>query len=170
MDDVDLAILVGKSTSTIRRWKRKCGLSSSKSPIFETETKTKKKDDISIVPPKNWDNKRWFEDMYNNNQLSLRQIAAILGRSKNLVIARLDEYGIEKRTHNQATKSENDFCNEEWLKKYYENNLWPIEWCAQAASVSNETINDWLVKFGIKKRTRAESISAQARKKRDLDQ
>jgi len=148
LNNHDLAIIAGRSLTTIREWKRRCGLSVGKKPIAPYTVFKKK----LPTPPENWDCKEWFYDMYINKKYGVGIIAQSLQRSITLVKNRLKKYGIKLRTVAESKKSKNKYCNEIWLRKYYEELGWSAKKCSEAAGVCITTIYDWLVLFKIKKR------------------
>jgi len=164
LSNTELGVVAGRSPSTIRRWKRMCGLSSGNKPISEPQF-TKKQ--INEVVPIDWDSKEWFSDQYINKKHGVLKIARILGRSRTLVLSRLDRYGIDTRSQKDSTKSSNGCKTFAWLSKYYIENKWSIEQCAKSAGVVNETIKEWLIEFGMETRTTSEALIGRKRPKSD---
>jgi len=145
---LELATKAGVSPSTIRNWKRSCGLELGKSP-FDVSYKMSKKNVEKVDDPIIWDNKSWFEDQYRIKGRGIYLIARVIGRSTSLVKGRLDRYGIPLRSHSEAVKSKSPYCNKEWLELNYIELNKSLAKCAEEAGVSPYTICNWLAKFDI---------------------
>lgn len=174
----ELAMLVGKSPSTIRNWKRKCGIALKESP-FNTKRVYEKTNYGSVSDPLVWDTTEWFRQKYEVEGLGIPTIAKIIGKSVSLVANRLSKYSIETRTHADAVKSDNQFCNEEWLYEHYATREQYVEWCdqhtkapnaeggkslsltkcAELAQVVPYTIYNWLVRFKVPMRDISEAMT-----------
>lgn len=144
----ELAVLANRSTSTIREWKRKCGLSVGGKQLYPRVIFKK----LVPTPPDNWDNKEWFYDMYVNKKYGTGILAQILGLARSTIWKKLRKYNIKLRSNIDSKRSKNKYCNEEWLRKYYEEYGWSTGNCAEAAGVQSATIYDWLIRFKIKVR------------------
>jgi hypothetical protein len=156
----ELAIEFGKSPSTVRNWRRRCGLSG-KYP-FKTRPTNRKKNVTVVKDKSTWDNAEWFEQQYTVNGHGIAMIAKMIDRSPRLVVLRLKKYGIETRSHSQAVRSNNPCADGKWLLYHYgtrneyeketENpdseggKEWSLKRCAEAAGVVPATIYNWLVR------------------------
>lgn len=145
LSENDQAMIAGKSTHTIRRWKRICGLSKNKKPLYEKISYRKKLNRVN----EDWDNPEWFYKMYHENGYGIRQIAFMIDKAIRTVEKRLSKYNIKTRSHKDSTKSKNKFANKEWLQRHYVELKWSLDRCAIAACVTKATIVDWLVAFRI---------------------
>jgi hypothetical protein len=162
-------MLADKSTCTIVEWKRKCGA------IISSYKKPPK---VAKGPmPKNWDNKKWFEQTYE--KMGLRAIALLLrkGNDYKFVTRRLKKYGIRRKTSAERTMSQNPCFDEGWLYYYYADRKDYLKWCrkenvescrkggrrltltkcAEIAGVSCYTITNWLTSYKMKTRDLSES-------------
>lgn len=176
----ELAMVVGKSPSTIRNWKRKCGLELKKSPFPKGREYTRR--EVEVVSDQDlWDTKEWFNKQYTIEGNGIPTIAKMIGKSVSLVAARLKKYGIQTRKHSDAVKSNNQFCNEEWLYTHYTTRDQYVEWCtknakqtspdggqglslakcAKIAGVVPYTIYNWLVHFKIPMRDINEAMAGE---------
>lgn len=145
LSENEQAIMANRSTHTIRRWKRICGLSKNKKPLYQKISYRK----ILNKTSENWDNPEWFNKMYHENGHGIRQIAFMIDKAIRTVEKRFNKYKVKTRTHKDSTKSKNKFANEEWLQRHYVELKWSLEQCAQAACVTKATVVDWLVAFKI---------------------
>lgn len=145
LSESELAILADRSTYTIRRWKRLCGLSENKQPIYKPITYKKKLPEIIG----DWDNPEWFDTMYHKNNYGIHQIATMINKAIRTVEKRFKKYGIRTKSHKGSTKSKNPFCNRDWLHRHYIELRWSKQRCADAACVTRNTISNWLAHFKI---------------------
>jgi transposase len=139
----DLASMAGKSISTICRWKRRV---EGKRVYYRKDFKNER---LSEIDEAVWNCKSWFDKAYNEDELTVRQIAKKIGRSLTGTQNKLKKFGIERRSHEEAVKSNNKYCSEKWLNKHYHIEKLTILECADIAGVVPRTIMGWLVKFGI---------------------
>jgi predicted transcriptional regulator len=171
----ELAELVNRSSSTIRAWRYKCGLSNG-TPISGNRIRRKLP---SVTDPQIWDCKQWLYDMYHNHMYGIHSIAKIVNRSPSVISRRLRRYGISTRSHSESVESRHDCCSEQWLMEHYadrpsyeawctENNIEPEpdggrEWsllkCSEKAQVVPYTIYKWLLKFNIGTRDHYEALA-----------
>jgi hypothetical protein len=176
----ELAIVAGRSPSTIRNWKRKCGITLKESP-FPKGREYKKKDVVVIADKGTWDCKDWFQQKYVTEGLGIPTIARIIAKSVSLVAGRLKKYDISTRPHNEAVKSNNQSCDEAWLYFNYATRDQYVEWCTKnakqvdpeggkamslakcstIAGVVPYTIYNWLVRFKIPMRDINEAMSGE---------
>lgn len=176
----ELAIMAGRSPSTIRNWKRKCGISLKESP-FPKGREYSRRAIQSTTDQDIWDSRDWFVQKYEKEGLGIPTIARTIGRSVSLVAARLKRYSIPTRPHNEAVKSSNPFCSEEWLYAHYSGRDQYVEWCnrnvkqidpeggrglslakcATIAGVVPYTIYNWLVHFKIPMRDINEAMAGE---------
>jgi transposase len=176
----ELAVRAGKSPSTIRNWKRKCGIILKDSP-FKTKREYKKRDVGTVDDAAVWDNEAWFREKYEDERLGIPTIARMIGRSVSLVAGRLIKYDISTRPHSDAVKSVNPACSEEWLYYHYATKELYTEWCnknarqvdldggkthslakcAELAGVVPYTIYNWLVRFRIPMRDISEAMTGE---------
>lgn len=176
----ELAMVAGKSPSTIRNWKRKCGLELKQSPFPKGREYTRREVE-SIQDQGIWDTKNWFNQKYAIEGFGIPTIAKIIGKSVSLVAARLKKYDIPTRPHNEAVKSSNQYCNEEWLHSHYATRDQYVDWCtrnakpvssdggqalslakcAKIAGVVPYTIYNWLVHFKIPMRDINEAMAGE---------
>ena len=174
----ELAMLVGKSPSTIRNWKRKCGIPLKESP-FHTKREYEKTNYGTETNSAVWDTVDWFRQKYEVEGLGIPTIAKIINKSVSLVANRLSKYNIQTRSHSDAVKSDNQFCDEEWLYKHYATREQYVEWCdrntkapdidggkslsltkcAELAKVVPYTIYNWLVRFKVPMRDISEAMT-----------
>lgn len=176
----ELAIVAGRSPSTIRNWKRKCGIVLKESPF--PKGREYKKRDVTIVGDKTtWDNKEWFYQRYTIENLGIPTIARMITKSVSLVAGRLKKYDIPTRPHKEAVKSANQACDEAWLYFNYATRDQYVEWCtknakpvdpeggkalslarcSKIAGVVPYTIYNWLVRFKIPMRDINEAMSGE---------
>ena len=176
----ELAIVAGRSPSTIRNWKRKCGIALKESP-FPKGREYKKKDVVQITDKSQWDNKEWFQQKYTVEGLGIPTIARTISKSVSLVAGRLKKYDIPTRSHGDAVKSINQACDEAWLYLNYATRDQYVEWCtknakpvdpaggkaqslakcAKIAGVVPYTIYNWLVRFKVPMRDINEAMSGE---------
>lgn len=157
------AIVASVCPDTIVDWKRKCG-------IMQTPRAGRRVKKSDEPLPKDWDNKEWFEKTYE--KLGLRAMARLLGKKDDwkFVANRLKRYGIKRKTFEERTASSNPCCDEGWLHYYYASREDYLEWCSQEgiepcdeggqeltltkcaklASVSRNTIANWLALYRMK--------------------
>jgi transposase len=160
----EIAINLGLSPSTIRKWRKLAGLTGeypfkdrpvAKSHVLPTE------DDQHV-----WDCEEWFKEYYEDKQYGITSIAKIISRSPRLVRLRLDKYGIKVRSHSEAVRSSNPCSNVDWLMFHYATKKeylawakkkgvepdpdggkeWSLKRCAEMAGVVPATIYNWLVR------------------------
>jgi transposase len=158
----DLAILSNTSASTIRNWKRRCGVASSSKPPFAAGAAPKKvpKVVVEVRDPAVWDNPAWFRQKYEVERIGMPTIARIIGRSPGLVCARLKRFKIHKRSLKDSMSSKSQFCNKAWLLEHYVRLGWPLKKCGAAAGgVSAWTVYNWLIRFQIAPRCLREAMA-----------
>jgi hypothetical protein len=176
----ELAMVAGKSPSTIRNWKRKCGLELKQSPFPKGREYSRR--EVEIVQDQGiWDIKEWFSQKYTVEGYGIPTIAKMIGKSVSLVAARLKKYDIATRPHSEAVRSSNEYCNEEWLYSHYAIRDQYVEWCtrnakpvsqdggkalslakcAKIAGVVPYTIYNWLVHFKIPMRDINEAMAGE---------
>lgn len=176
----ELAIVAGRSPSTIRNWKRKCGIALKESP-FPKGREYKKRDVVSVTDKGQWDSKEWFHARYITDGLGIPTIARMISKSVSLVAGRLKKYEISTRAHSEAVKSVNQSCDEAWLYFNYATRDQYVEWCtknakqvdpeggkalslakcSEIAGVVPYTIYNWLVRFKIPMRDINEAMSGE---------
>lgn len=113
-----------------------------------------------------YQNKDWLEDKYLIKQLSTIQIAKLCRCSKTTIMNQIKNFNISIRSHSEANhlrykrEVENDkYCDKKWLEnKYLREKLSTIQ-ISKLCKVSCRTILDWLYKFNISIRSRAERTS-----------
>lgn len=166
----ELAQLVDRSPSTIRKWRKKCNKESTKMPFANAKRPKPKKKQVTLVTdPDIWDNQEWFEEQYYEKGHGIPTIAKIIGRSVSLVVKRFDRYSIQTRSYRESMASKNPCCNKKWLMENYADRDQYLEWCqehgvepisdggrgrtlaecAEEAGVVPYTIYNWLVKFRV---------------------
>lgn len=166
----ELAQMVDRSPSTIRKWRKKCNRKTEKMPFANAKKPTPPTRNIpSVSSPDIWDNKEWFEDKYYNDGYGIPTIAKIINRSVSLVVKRFERYGIQTRSYRESMASKNPCCCPQWLMENYADREQYLEWCKQngkvptadggkgqtlaecavKADVVPYTIYNWLVKFRI---------------------
>jgi len=169
------AILVGRSISTIRIWRRRCGiLPRSQRPHIGKYPPALTVN--NILPKEVWDNKEWLEGNYKKHGTSY--LGKLAGVSPATIHRRLKKYDIPIRKIGQYAIV-HQCCNERWLYYHYSTKQEYSEWCkqndlipdsrggmalnlrecAELAEVSIGTIVNWLTKFGIRMRNRSEAWS-----------
>jgi hypothetical protein len=176
----EFAVLANKSPSTIRNWKRKCGLNLKESP-FKVRVEYKRREVSKVANDHVWDNEDWLRQKYEHDGFGIPTIAKMIGHSVSLVASRLKKYDIATRQHIDAVKSSNKACNEEWLYTNYTTRDQYIEWCskkskmptngsgkalslakcAELADVVPYTIYNWLVRFKIPIRDISEAMAGE---------
>ncbi len=158
LTDQDLARMAEMSVSTIRRWRRK---TENKTVDYRKPFKRCKSDLSSEV----WNHRQWFDDAYNGDELSVRQIAKKIGRSIGFVQSKLKRYRVPLRPPEESNTSKNSCCSYEWLDKHYTKELLTLAECADLAGVkSPRTILVWLAKFDIESRNPSEGQHAKWRR------
>lgn len=176
----ELAIVAGRSPSTIRNWKRKCGITLKESPF--PKGREYKKKDVTIISDKGtWDCKEWFYQKYVTENLGIPTIARMITKSVSLVAGRLKKYEIQTRSHIDAVKSVNQSCDEAWLYFNYATRDQYVDWCtknakqvdpeggkalslakcSKIAGVVPYTIYNWLARFKIPMRDINEAMSGE---------
>lgn len=168
MSTYELAMISGRSPSTIRNWKRRCGLSLKNSP-FPRNQSYKKREVLFETDQNVWDCEEWFRQKYEIEKLGIPTIARVISRSVSLVANRLKKYDVKTRPHSTAVQSSNRYSNEEWLYYKYATRDQYIDWCmknskapdeeggcalslakcAKLAGVVPYTIYNWLVRFRV---------------------
>jgi len=172
LNNYQLAVLADRSTSTIRGWKRKCGLAAKRKKSSRLKHKPNKKQKTLIKFTGDWDNKEWLEKTYR--EYGIQSIAKMVGKNPITIRKRFKKYDIAIIPFEERVKSKNECCSKEWLYYHYgdrdqylkwckenkvepdENGgmgLSPIE-CAALAGVVKETVIDWLTRFKIRIRSR----------------
>lgn len=163
----ELASLANRSASTIRNWKRKCGIKagqagwgSKREEIpFTRQPEYKKKEIERVDDPTDWDNEAWFRQQYEGNGYGIPTVARMIGRSIALVKGRLEKYGIQTRSHAEAVKSKNPCYKKEWLEDRYIKQRWSLAKCAEEAGVVPYTIYNWLIGFNFEIRDIYEAMA-----------
>lgn len=145
----EIACRYGIPISTVRYWKQKAGIKSKKSDLTKLKTRYKAKEYEKVTDPEIWDNPKWFKKMYGENKYGAVIISKIIGKSRSTVYNRLMRYEIEIRDIDESKKSKNELCNKEWLVENYLKKHIPKYKLAKIAGVSEYTISNWLIKFGI---------------------
>lgn len=135
--------------STVRYWKQKVGIKSQESSLTKLKTRYKAKEYEKVTDPEIWDNPEWFKKMYEENGYGAVIISKIIEKSRSTVYNRLIRYEIKIRNVDEAKKSKNVLCNKEWLIENYLKKHIPKYKLAKIAGVSEYTISNWLIKFGI---------------------
>jgi len=180
LNNYELANLVGKSISTVRNWKRKCGIKAKTSP-FKPRQEYPKQEIQQILDQNIWDNEEWFRVKYEQESIGIHTIAKIIGHSMSFVYNRLKKYDIQSRTHSDAVKSENQYCDEKWLYYNYATREQYLEWCAvnkynpelnggkaltltecaEIANVVPYTLYNWLLRFHVPIRNMGEAMTGE---------
>lgn len=176
----ELAKLVDRSPSTIREWRRRCGFKGQQ--LFPNAKRTSKARKVTKVPKEVWDNRDWFYNQYHVKENGMLIISKMIDRSTALVRNRLQKYGVPIRSHKDALKSKNDYCNEKWLMEHYADRKQYIKWCkknkikvedgmgkgltlrecAKLAGVKSAyTVYNWLIKFDIQIRDIHEAMAGE---------
>ncbi len=166
----ELAQLVDRAPSTIRKWMKACNRKTSKMQFVNSKKVSPPKKTIQIITdPEIWDTQEWFENAYYVEGHGIPTIAKIINRSVSLVVKRLERYGIQTRSYKESMNSKNPYCSEKWLMENYASKEQYVEWCllnnetaigehgkgltlaecAALADVVPYTIYNWLVKFKI---------------------
>lgn len=163
----DLAILANTSSSTIRRWKRRCNVANyaegwGSNKAFRPFQGTKaSKVEVVVVPPEVWNNRDWFYQKYVVERLGIPLISRMINRDKNIVLCRFERFNIKTRSYAEASKSKNPCCTYEWLYEHYEIYGMSLEKCAALANVNPYTIYNWLAKFKIYIRNHNECMAGE---------
>jgi hypothetical protein len=171
------AVLVGRSISTVRRWRRKCELA----PKGKTPHAGRQPAPLpvgQVLPREVWDNKEWLAENYKlYGTTHMGKMAGVSGR---LIYNRLIKYGIKPRKVGENV-TRHDCCNESWLYYHYSTRDEYVKWCrtnktapdkhggmalnlrecADLAGVVSGTIVNWLTKFNIRIRGRSEAWSGE---------
>ena len=168
----DLCRMIGRSASTIRNWRRNCGLPSKPSPFANMARPVKPKEEVEALPPEVWDNVEWFRQAYTDKKWGIPTIARQIGHGVAFVSSRLKRYNIQTRKHADSCASKNECCSEQWLMENYATKQQYLEWaqnkgiepsvecgrgysirkCARVAGVTPYTVYNWLAKFKISTR------------------
>jgi len=164
----EIAKLVDRSPSTIREWRRRCGIHGKQ--LFPNAKRKSQARTYIKVPKSVWDNRDWFFNEYQTKKHGMLIISKMIDRSTALVRNRLIKYGIDIRSHKEALQSDNSCCNEIWLMEHYADRKQYIRWnkrnstkskpgmgkgltlreCAKLADVKSAyTVYNWLVKYDI---------------------
>lgn len=177
----ELATLAGVSTVTIRRWKKRLGLSSPKPSQF-MKNYTPQKLDLEEKIEEDWNNEEWLREKYLDEKLGVAAIAKMLGKRPCNIYLALKRHGIPTRSLKEAVKSDNPCCTKEWLMYHYADRPEYEKWCqetrqeaepdggmglslrncAEIAGVSRYTIYNWLVKFRMYIRSQKEAAALRA--------
>lgn len=161
------AILLNISPRKLRYWKSKYGLSKGRLPFMKNYKPPKKTLNYTTVEPIIWDNEEWFRKAYITENKTVTDIARIIKRDPVIVYRRLRKFNVPIKD-DSWTKSDNKYCNEDWLMYHYADRQYYIEWCrfndkpiddgglmlasislSELAGVSEYTIYNWLAKFNI---------------------
>jgi transposase-like protein len=160
-------MLAGTSTTTIKEWRRKCGIKAPNNgwgsnqptrPFVGTKLEPKV---YEIVPKEIWDNPGWFYQKYVVEELGVHALAKMIDRDIKIVLSRLKRFGIQTRTTQEAVKSKNKCCTREWLEEHYVIYGYSLRKCAELAGVNRYTIYNWLVKYNIYIRDRYDAVSGE---------
>ncbi len=182
----DLALLAGKSVTTIRRWKRKYGFNSDR-PSFMTQYRCPKRA-TADHDTTNWDTKDWLYQKYIVEGLGITAIGNLVGKAAWSISVRLKRHGIPIQ-YQSRNKSQNPFCNKPWLAYHYCGRRAYLEWCEEAEEVPDEcgglglslgkcaeiagvspyTIYNWLSKFSIYIRSKEEARAAARNPEYDIN-
>jgi len=172
----ELAQVYGRSMRTITTWRHIINKPSkgwgwgSNLPEcpFKNYPKPKSRKFIpsEIVPKEVWfNNPAWWYEMYTVRGYGSGEIATMINRYYIKTRFYLLKYGIKLRTHHEATRSKNPYCNPEWLEEMYIINQYTMEKIAEIAGVTDHAIYYWLVNFGFPIRDINEAGQIQAIKR-----
>lgn len=174
----EMAILAGRTTDTIREWRRKCDKEIHYDPFVAWRAKQESRNDVpKIIRPEVWDCAEWFKKQYEDNGLGVTTLSKIVRKNKKFVYYRLKKYGVKIRSHKESTESDNPCCSEDWLYYHYSRPLEYVGWCqdnriepdehggmalplrecAELAGVVPYTIINWLTHFKMRIRGIVES-------------
>lgn len=184
------AAFANRSVRTIEKWKKKLGIQKNKRPFKDKKWKPR---ELKLKPPpKGHVTKEWLEEAYEHH--GYPTIAKFLGCSSGSVQSRLKRYGIKRKPYEERVRSQNEFCDEEWLYYHYASRKQYLKWCkknkqepcehggqslsvkkcAELAGVVQATIVNWLTKFSIPIRDHRESsigkLNPQAGRKLSLEE
>jgi len=163
----EIAIQLGRSPATIRRWRRKAGMT--KKYPFTRRQNFAARVLPTVTDPEVWDNEEWFKEHYEEKSYGISAIGRIIKRSPRLVTRKLNKYGIRIKSHSEAVRSANPCANEEWLVYHYGNREeylawakktgntpdegggkeWSLKKCSTVADVVIATVYGWLVRVNI---------------------
>lgn len=152
-------VIMGRTPHVIERLKRWCGLTSIKfaetydmtlysRPLYNKDRVYKK----YFIDPLEWDEKE-ITNKYINRSSSIRGLARQYGCSFNKIKLLLKKKKIRLRSHSDAVKTHNPYCNYSWLHNAYINKRFSLRKCARIVGVSTATIRHWFIKYGISTRT-----------------
>jgi len=155
----DFAQIAQKSANTIRRWKKKAGISKGSSGSVRGISIPK----IStIVAPNNWDNENWLRQQHRTH--SIREIAKATNRHHETIRQKFIKYDIEIKSVKESSKSTNIYYDKNWCQKHYVDYGLSLSECARKASVSRDTFTSWLNRFNIPIRNSEETFGGFVRK------
>jgi hypothetical protein len=163
----EMAQLHNRSMRTINYWRHKEGTPSTgngwgqKYPKRPFDRLSKNKIIIPETDTTSWNSKEWLTEMYTNRKLGIKIISKMVNRSYFFVRRKILYYGIQLRSHYEATKPKNKCYSREWLEDYYVLQGFPIEKVAELAGVTPYTIYSWLSNFKIEIRDRYESAAGE---------
>ena len=155
--------------STVRFWKQKAGIkdyTEAAERLIEMKSKYEPGEYELIDDPKIWDNRDWFYKKYVEEGLGTAIISKMINRSRPTIIKRLKRYRIDIRSMDICRRSKNKYFDKEWLIDKYYNNHMPRYKVAKLAGVSDYTISNWLIHFGILPRDNAHATVVSATSKR----
>ena len=160
----ELSFKYGIPPSTLRYWKRKAKIESTKPKAF---TAVRKKSKVETVNDSNvWDNAEWFQEHYVNKRIGAYIISRMINRSVVVVYRRLERYGIKRRSHREATKPTSEYYNREWLIENYFKHKRSLGSIAAEVGVTPYTISNWMVSLKLLPRDRnSQSVASYNRKR-----
>lgn len=155
---MEQAQLVNRNVWTIRRWKRKCGItmpckgwgSRCKENPWPNGRKTTPKVEVEReTDPKVWRTKEWLHQKYVVEGYGRHLVARMAGVSAQRILVLLKKFGIERRSTYEANKSKNPCWSKEWIEDHYVTMGLSVQECAELAGISHMTFYEWLVRYKI---------------------
>lgn len=118
-------------------------------------------DDTRQVPEPKYRNEKWLRHQYNDLKKSARQIANEYDYGSTTINEWLDRHNIEKREHGKqvsiSKRRSGVYNNKDWLASQYHGLGLTIQEMAEKIDVDRLTIIRAMDKYGIDRRTAAES-------------
>ncbi len=147
---LELAYIAHRSTYTINKWRKKCGIKAKPCPF------KKRRVSSPAVVPKIGTDVESLKAMYEKGY-GYATIARMANIGHEWVMRKLKKNGVKSRPIGETTKSKNPCCNAKWLDDHYVIEGLSQKKCAEIAGVNSATICLWLVKFGFDIRDRNEA-------------
>ena len=143
----DLAQILGLSAWTIRQYKKRAGIQYRNS---HNKLPPNLQLPVHLDLPGGWDTAEWWRAHYPRYGMHI--LVRETGLGYRTVRRRVQKHCGGIRSHQEATHPTHPCCNEEWLREHYIDQGLSQKRCGVIAGVSDYTIRNWLVRYGIQVR------------------